>query len=146
MRSKFGEFDLARIGGFAHHDYTAGFLRPDTFWNWACISDRLGDGRLLGLNVSRGVNETGLTENCFWLNGVLHKIDSVLFEYDQDDLNRKWRIKSFDGRLDLEFSPQGGYHAFNERPGRENRFHQLFGRFTGSLHDSRGRKVIVESL
>lgn len=145
MRSEFGVFDLTRIGAFAHHDYTAGFLRPDTFWNWACISDKLGDGRLLGLNISNGVNETGLTENCFWLDGSLHKIDSVLFEYDQDDLNQKWHLKSFDRRLDLEFSPEGGYRSFDQRSGRENSFDQLFGRFKGWLFDERGRKVVVEN-
>ena len=75
----------------------------------------------------------------------MHKIDSVLFEYEQDDLDRTWRLKSFDGRLDLKFSPESGYGAFDDNPDRENRFNQLFGRFRGKLLDSNGHNIAVEN-
>lgn len=38
----------------------------------------------VGLNLSCGVNETSFTENCYWLDGELLKVDSVRFDFDRD--------------------------------------------------------------
>src|SRR5690606_9267474 len=73
VRSALGNFDLAQIGAFAHHDWSAGYMRPETNWNWACLSGP-ADGLRVGLNLSCGVNETSFTENCFWLDGELIKV------------------------------------------------------------------------
>jgi hypothetical protein len=56
-------YDLAEIGIHGHHDWSAGFMRRETFWNWGCLAGRTADGRSAGLNVSCGVNETSVTEN-----------------------------------------------------------------------------------
>ena len=48
-------------------DWTGGFMRHNTFWNWAAISTTLKDGRSLGLNLSCGTNETEFNENAFWV-------------------------------------------------------------------------------
>ncbi|MEQ9517900.1 MAG: DUF2804 domain-containing protein [Parvibaculum sp.] len=142
----FGMFDFAKIGACAHHDYTSGFLRPETYWNWACFSARDDAGRLLGLNVSNGVNESGFSENCFWVDGRLVKTDLVLIEFDDEDLDRPWRIRSGGGAVDLTFTPVGGYHAVGDGGIVASNFHQMFGHFDGVLQDPELGPLAVKRL
>ncbi|MEL0028119.1 MAG: DUF2804 family protein, partial [Perlucidibaca sp.] len=52
------QHDLAVLGAMGHHDFSCGYMRRETFWNWACLSgmSRADDGRevALGLNLSCG--------------------------------------------------------------------------------------------
>lgn len=139
-------FDLGALGLFGHHDWSAGFMRRETFWNWGCLAGRAADGRVAGLNVSCGVNETGVTENCFWVDGRLHKVDTVSFDYDQRDLMRPWRLRSGDGRVDLVFTPEGMHVERVNAVLLATNFHQLFGRFTGTLTTVAGDRVAIERM
>jgi hypothetical protein len=139
-------FDLAAIGARGHCDWSAGYMRRETFWNWGCIAGTTADGRALGMNVACGVNETSFTENCFWVDGVLNKIDMVVFEYDRRDLMRPWRLRSFDGRLQLDFEPQGS-HAERINAGIvASNFNQLLGRYHGRLVTASGEEIRVAGM
>ena len=37
--------DLAAIGARGHHDWSAGYMRRETFWNWGCLAGVV-DGRV----------------------------------------------------------------------------------------------------
>jgi len=124
-------FELEPGNSFAISDWTAGFLRYNTFWNWAAIASRLSDGRTIGLNLSWGVNETGFTENLFWIDSIMTKVDTVSFSKDESGLN--WRIRSHDKRVELEFKPQGSRGEHVNALVVATRFTQYFGRFTGRL-------------
>jgi uncharacterized protein DUF2804 len=138
--------DLAAIGARGHCDWSAGYMRRETFWNWGCLAGTAGDGRALGLNVSCGVNETSFTENCFWVDGVLHKLDSVAFDYDRRDLMKPWRLHSFDGRLALDFEPQAS-HAENINAGIiASNFNQLLGRYRGRLATAAGEEIQLNEM
>lgn len=120
-------------------DYTYGYLARCTFWNWAAGAGRTRDGLSIGFNLAQGVNETGFTENAFWIGGELEKTDVVDFRYDDLDSMAPWRIESNDGKVKLDFAPEG------ERSSRLNlglvssRFRQPFGRFSGRLE--RGGRI-----
>lgn len=133
VRCSLGEFDLEDIGAYAHHDFTAGYLRPETSWYWACLSGRAASGEVIGFNLSSGVNESGVTENCLWCDGRLIKVDSVLLECDEDDLDRPWDINSHDGAVALTFTPLGAYRAKRNLVFAGNNFDQLFGTFNGVI-------------
>ena len=136
-------FDLAAIGARGHHDWSAGYMRRQTFWNWGCLAGRTADGRIVGMNVSCGVNETSFTENCFWVDGQLHKLDSVAFEYDRRDLMRPWRLTSFDGRLQLGFRPEGRHSENINAWIVASNFNQLVGRYDGWLQTAAGERIAV---
>ncbi|MBI3768497.1 MAG: DUF2804 domain-containing protein [Deltaproteobacteria bacterium] len=139
-------FDLGAMPIHGHHDWSAGYMRRHTFWNWGCLAGALADGRVVGMNVSCGVNETSFTENCFWLDGRLHKLDTVAFAYDRRDLMRPWRVSSYDGRLALEFHPEGRHaERINARIVASN-FNQLFGRYRGSLTTGGGERVTIDDM
>ncbi len=134
-------FDLASIGARGHHDWTAGYMRRQTFWNWGCLAGPLADGRVVGLNVSCGVNETSFTESCFWLDGQLHKLDAVHFDYD--------RRRHARAVADDLATTAGSISRSDPRPSTPNRstrwvvatnFHQLIGRYDGHL-ETAGRRA-----
>lgn len=135
-----GRFDLAALDTFAHHDWSAGFMRPETCWRWACLSG-WADGRRVGLNLACGVNETSFTENCFWLDGELVKVDSVAFRFDRDDPLQPWTITSFDGQVELTFQGVGLHRERLDLLIMASHFRQVFGRFHGTLRP-RGRPPI----
>ena len=132
--------DLGAIGACGHHDFSAGFMRRETFWNWACLSGHQ-QNELIGINLSCGVNETSYTENCLWLNGTLIKVDTVRFDYNRDDLMQPWRVTSQDGQVELNFVPQGNHREKLNIGLFASNFNQLFGQFHGVLRTA-GRDPI----
>jgi len=127
------DVDLGAAGCFGHHDFSSGFMRRETVWNWACLSGRTTDGVRIGLNLSCGVNETSWTENCLWIDGALVKVDFGRFAFDRDDLQAPWHVTSGDGAVDLTFTPAGEHCERLSVGIVANDFHQLFGRFRGEV-------------
>ncbi len=146
LRDEGGERDLGALpGAGGHHDFSAGYMRRETFWNWACLSGRL-DGHRVGLNLSCGVNETSVNENCLWLDGELIKVEGTRFDYQRDDLQAPWRIRSRCGRVDLTFTPLGRHRERLNLGLFASNFHQLFGRFDGELRAADGAPLAVRGL
>ncbi len=145
VRSVLGDFDLAAIDAYAHHDWSAGYMRPQTHWNWACLSGAVG-GRRLGLNLSCGVNETSFTENCLWLDGQLIKVDSVRFAFDRERIMQPWQIDSHDGQVALRFEPHGLHQERLNLGIMASNFKQIFGTFSGLLRPSAGPEMAIDRL
>ncbi|MEE4250388.1 MAG: DUF2804 domain-containing protein [Alcanivoracaceae bacterium] len=137
--------DLGAIGACGHHDFSAGFMRRETFWNWACFSG-LQQGKLVGINLSCGVNETSYTENCLWLNGELIKVDTVRFDYNRDDLMQPWKVVSLDGQVELTFVPQGNHKEKMNLGLFASNFNQLFGQFQGVLRPAGRDPIEIKQL
>ena len=127
-------FELRPNDSLGNLDWGRGVWEYRSFWIWASASAFLENGQTLGLNMGCGFGDTSAaTENAFVLEGRIHKLEEVAFEYDSSDFMHPWRMKSSDGRLDLEFVP------FTERVARSNlllifsEVNQLFGRYSGTL-------------
>jgi len=126
-------------------DWTTGYMRKETFWNWASIATTLNEGRYLGLNLSCGVNETGFTENFFVVGSQLTKVDTVHFEYDLNDLYQPWTIRSYDKKINLTFSAE---HHRSENLNAwlvASKFTQLMGRFSGHLQTDTGEVISLDN-
>lgn len=137
--------DLGALGACGHHDFSAGFMRRETFWNWACFSGHQQDCHV-GINLSCGVNETSFTENCLWLNGELIKVDTVRFEYNRDDLMQPWHVTSQDGQIELSFTPRGNHREKLNVGLFASNFNQLFGYFDGELRPAGRDPVEIRQL
>lgn len=117
-------------------DWSAGFMRRETFWNWGSLACTLADGRRLGLNLSAGVIETGFTENALWLDGTLYKIDMVDFQFERygnAKATSKWRLRSKDGIINLYFEPEGKRQDKTNLIIIATNFTQHFGRYYGEI-------------
>ncbi|HOI09139.1 MAG TPA: DUF2804 family protein, partial [Myxococcota bacterium] len=91
-------------------------------------------------------DDESFNENGLWVDGVLHPLSAARFEFDPADLDRPWRIRTTDHRIDLTFTPVG------RREGRVNAiailsdYKECFGRFDGTVVDASGRVFRVEGL
>lgn len=127
------DHDLAAQRSLGSVDWTAGYMRRETFWNWGSLSAYLPDGRRLGFNLVAGVNDTGYTENALWLDDQLIKLSTVVFEFDRDHRESRWRMRSQDGVLDLSFEPAGRRSERRDAGFIASNFSQFFGRYTGTV-------------
>lgn len=127
-------------------DWSCGFMRRETAWNWACFSGKLADGRRVGLNLAAGVNETGVTENCLWVDGSMTKLNMAVFEFDRYQPEKQWLVKTTDGLLELVFQPVGKREEKINAWVIASNFKQVFGHFTGWMIDSAGEKTELNNI
>jgi len=143
VSSKDKQFELSSPAHMGLMDWTAGFMRRETFWNWAAIASTLPDGRSLGLNLSCGVNETSFTENAFWVDGRMTKVSTVLLAFDPDNFYAPWTITSQDGKINLTFKA-GRHRAENINAGIvATKFNQMMGVFNGALTTDDGETITI---
>lgn len=131
---------------FGFSDWTAGYMRYSTFWNWGASACILPGGRKFALNLSQGVNETGFTENTFWVDGEKNRVGPVHFACDKKNLYAPWRMTSSDGKVDLSFFPE---HGREEKVGLivfATRFTQLIGSFRGRVKTARGETIAIRDI
>jgi hypothetical protein len=128
-------------------DWGRGVWEYSSYWNWASASGFLPDGRTVGLNLGCGFGDlTAATENCLVLDGRIHKLDQVTFDYDPKDYSRAWKFRDNEGRLDLRFAP------FKERLAATNlaiitsEVHQMFGRYSGKVVADGGESLDLQNL
>lgn len=138
------KFTLKKEDSFGVLDYTIGHLSRETFWNWASGGGLLENGERIGFNLSAGVNETGITENVFWINDRLYKLETVKFEYSDLDIMKEWRIHSNDENLAIIFTPEGLRKADINAVFIKSKFFQPFGRFGGYIKVERNRLALKE--
>jgi hypothetical protein len=105
--------------------------RDIRYWAAACGT---ADGRLVGFNFGYGYEDAGAgTENAFFLDGIIHKLDQVTFHIPPADWLEEWKFTSSDKRLEMTFSPS------QERTERRRLFfhsvkcHQVCGTFSGRV-------------
>lgn len=146
LRHAEGNIDLGQDHCFGHHDLSAGYMRRETFWNWACFSCATSKQQAMGLNVSWGVNETGYSENCFWLGDKLYRLPQVQFRFDRDNDTSAWRIQSEDQRVDLTFRPEGMHREKMNVILLATHFRQLFGQFTGHVVTPDGARHSIDNV
>ncbi len=128
-------------------DWGRGVWEYRSYWNWASASGYLPDGRCVGLNLGRGFGDTSAaTENAVIVDGRIHKLGEVAFEYDPRDYMRPWKFEDGEGRLSLTFEP------FKERVAKTNlgivasEVHQMFGRYSGSAILDDGETLHIRGL
>ncbi len=128
-------------------DWGRGVWDYRSFWNWASASGYLPDGRTVGLNLGCGFGDTSAaTEDALILEGHIHKLGAVKFDYVSGDYMKPWRFTDQEGRLNLEFTP------FKDRLARTNlgvifsEVHQMFGRYRGWAISDEGERVQIGDL
>jgi hypothetical protein len=139
------EFD--EKDSFAVLDWGRGVWEYSTFWNWSSAGGRLPDGRTLGINIGQGFGDlSAASENCFFLNGKMHKLGTVDWKYTSGDWLQPWTFESGDGRARLTMTP------IVDRPSSVNLLvlrssvHQVFGRYTGTLVCDDGEVIQVPGI
>jgi hypothetical protein len=131
--------------------------RPDSdirFWASACglttggtTTGRQTGESQIGFCVGYGSADSSWgTENAFFVDGVLHKLDQVTFHISPSSWMQPWRFTSSDNRLEMTFSPH------QERVERNRMFlhsvkrNQVCGSFSGTVILDDGSPLCFENL
>lgn len=139
-------WDVSSPDTMALIDWSAGFMRRQTCWNWAAAAATLPDGRTFGLNCASGVNETGFTENAFWLDHERIKADTVNFVFDRKNLMNPWTVRSFDKKIDLVFRPEIQREERTNALFAATRFNQITGSYHGTLITGSGETLRISDV
>jgi hypothetical protein len=140
-------FDFQPHTALGNLDWGRGVWKYRSFWVWASASGFLTDGRTVGLNLGFGFGDTSkATENALILDGRIHKLGQVDFQYSSQNFKQPWKMSSPDGRLQLEFTP------FVERVAKTNllliasEVHQMFGRYRGTVRADGGEEIHLDDV
>ncbi len=118
---------------FAFADYTAGYLPRETYWSWASGAGTDRGGRRVGFNFVNGINDTAYAENCFWIDGALHRTGAADIRFDDLDHFNPWRVFTEDKSVDLAFVPDGVHTELTNYIIVKNKMYQGFGLFDGKI-------------
>ncbi len=128
-------------------DWGRGVWAYSSFWNWASASGYLEDGRRIGLNIGSGFGDTSTaTEDCLILDGVIHKLGAVKFDYDPQDYMKPWKFSDAEGRLALDFVPFAERVAVTDLKLIHSEVHQMFGRYQGRVQGDDGETIEFKDL
>jgi hypothetical protein len=113
---------------------------------WAAASGSSG-GRQLGFCVGYSKADFSMgTDNGFFVDGKLHKLDQVTFHIPLSNWLSPWRFTSNDNRLEMTFSPH------QERIDRRGLFfynsarRQIYGFFSGRVQLDDGSEICFQNL
>lgn len=146
---KYGDIheELQPESSLGQLDWGRGVWEYSSFWLWASASGFLPDGRRVGLNLGSGFGDTSLaTENALILDGVIHKLDQVNFNYDPKDFMEPWKFKDNEGCLDLVFTPFKDRFAATHLMVIDSEVHQMFGRYAGKVVADDGEEIQIDGL
>lgn len=127
-------------------DWSCGFMRRETAWNWTSISTMLNDGTRLGLNLACGVNETSFSENTLWINGRAQPLAAAQFEFNRKNRMEPWKIRTSDGKVDLSFVPEGCHKEKINALLVASNFSQLPGKYFGTIKTTDGHQYQLEGV
>lgn len=136
--------DLKSLDTLAAVDWSCGYMRRETAWNWGSLSARLPDKRTLGFNFAAGVNETGFSENAIWIDGIMEKVDMIDFQFDRHNKQSAWGLRSNDGKIDLHFEPDGNRSEKINALFIASNFRQYFGRYYGNITTDSGEVITLD--
>ena len=148
-RIRYGEIEeqLDPASSIGSLDWGRGVWEYSSFWQWASASGFLPDGRTVGLNLGGGFGDTSRsTENAFFLDGRLHKLDQVTIDYDPKAYLRPWKFTDNQERLSLDFVPFKERLATTRLGIIDSEVHQMFGRYSGFAVTDQGEKIEIDGL
>ena len=128
-----GEIVFSGGNSWGIYEWNRGVRPREDIRFWASGSGRSG-GRQAGFSAGYDSTDSSYcTENAFFLDGAVHKLDQVTFQISPSNWLLPWRFTSNDSRLEMVFTPnqertenyQMFFHSFKRR--------QVFGSFSGKV-------------
>ncbi|MDX1679082.1 DUF2804 domain-containing protein, partial [Arsukibacterium sp.] len=109
-------------------------------WRWGSLSGFSGNDKI-GFNLAAGVNETGATENCCWLNDKRYLLPPVQFNFNRLKPDAPWQVFSQCGAVQLQFMPAAKRQERLNLGLLASNFRQYCGSWHGSIAFSDGRHI-----
>ena len=132
IQSGISEIVFSRGNSWGILDWSRGVRPHSDLRFWAAGCGQVGE-RQAGLCVGYNTADSQAgTENAFFLDGKLHKLDKVSFHMPSERL-MPWRFTSNDNRLEMTFVPQQERDENHQMFFYSHKRRQLFGTFRGQV-------------
>jgi len=126
-------------------DWGRGVWPYRSHWVWASATGFLTGGRRFGLNLGAGFGDPeAAAENAICVQGRLHKLGVVHFDFEPGDYRRPWRFTDDEDRLDVELQPTIERVARTNLALVQSEVHQLFGRYSGRVVTDDGEEIDID--
>ncbi|SNY49647.1 Protein of unknown function [Arsukibacterium tuosuense] len=136
----FQQQTVALTGALGGYDFSAGYMRRETSWRWGSLSGFSGSDKM-GFNLAAGVNETGATENCCWLNDKRYLLPAVHFIFNRQQPDAPWQLLSHCGAINLQFIPAAKRQERLNLGLLASNFRQYCGSWHGTITLSDGKQI-----
>ncbi|HWQ96996.1 MAG TPA: DUF2804 domain-containing protein [Clostridia bacterium] len=116
-------------------------------WYWSSVSTLL-DGKPFGFNLGCGFGDAEKargTENIVYHNGNAIKLGRVLITHEADVM-QPWRFEEENGRFSAVLTPRYDRDTVTKLLFVNNRCHQMFGLFSGSLRTDSGEQIAFSNV
>ncbi|KAK8890489.1 hypothetical protein M9Y10_035265 [Tritrichomonas musculus] len=128
---------------YAVLDWGRGKWTYQNRWYWGSLSAKV-DGGDFAFNLGYGFSDRSpATENVLIYNNVVSKIGNVIFDIPVENgvkmYMKNWKIKSDDGRLNMDFVPVVDRSSLVNFLVIKSDQHQVFGKFSGNATLDDGR-------
>jgi hypothetical protein len=124
----FGVFDWERAS------------RPRTDIHYRARGCGVFKKKQISFALGYSTSDTGAsTENAFFIDGKLHKLDQVTFQISPKDWLLPWQFTSADGKIEMSFKPILDETAHSRILLHSIRLHQFFGYFSGKVLQDDGQ-------
>ena len=139
-------YDFVPESSFGLLDWGRGVWPFHAEWYWGNGSG-LVDGVPFGFNIGYGFGDTSAaTENMLFYNGTAHKLSEVIFDLQSNGYMTPKHFSSDDGRFEMDFTPIYDRYTETKLLFIDNRCHQIFGRFSGTVRLDNGQELIIKDL
>jgi hypothetical protein len=127
--------------------YWTRIARPKTDMHYWAAGCGMSGGREIGFNLGYGMADSSAgTENAFFINGKLHKLELVTFQSSPAGWLKIWKFTSSDFRLDMVFYPVQQFARKSYMLQQLYRTRQVFGFFSGCIALDDGTKFHFERI
>ncbi|GHU09430.1 hypothetical protein FACS1894151_07170 [Spirochaetia bacterium] len=125
------EIHFTKDNAWGIFDWSRG-VRPRRSVHYWAAGCGLSEGRQIGFSAGYGsADSANGTENAFFLDGRIHKLDQVTFHIPLNDWLLPWRFISNDKKLEMTFTPHQERSDHNQWLLHSLHRHQVIGSFSG---------------
>ena len=116
-----------------------------TRWLWGSFGARMDDGGFVGVNLADHVfaDQERNNENCVWLGSELLLLGAVRWEMNPVKPFNPWGVRDTEGRVELEFRPEGRFVQKANLLFARIDYYQMFGTWSGLIRDASGKTVEI---
>lgn len=139
-------FEFNSKNCLAGMDWGRGNWTYQNRWYWASANGHV-NGEVFGLNLGYGFSDRSkASENVAFYKGVAHKIDDLIFPFNELDYLQSWQSTSKDGKLSIRFTPLLDRESHVNMLVIRSDQHQVFGYFDGEMTLDDGEVIKFERI
>lgn len=153
------KFDLTPGEAWGVLDWGRGVWAYSSSWVWSSASGLATlrskneeevtskNNAVFGLNFGHGFGDlTTHSENCVFVNGVLHKFGELNITFSKENYLEQWKVSDSEGKVNLVMTPVYDRYAPTEFVIVSMVAHQVFGSWSGTVTLDDGSVVTVNDI